>query len=137
MSAWTRLAATCENLIAVTCMLWMSNCRYSDAYFSDQNSSLKKLGLIATHLLKILLLCLLQLLPKEEHNLLHVPTVRHTQHNRHRFPHCYVPARQDLEDVHDEPVEHVCVFGTQRIEAVEDDEFDVVVRFFDDEIDKT
>lgn len=51
------------------------------------------------------------------------------------LPHLRVCGRQDLKDVHDEPIKHM--FGTRGIELVEDNESDVVIQLFDDELEET
>ena len=40
---------------------------------------------------------------------------------------------ENLEDVHDHAVEHMLVLGSQIVEAVEDNQLDIVVGLFDNE----
>jgi hypothetical protein len=42
-----------------------------------------------------------------------------------------------LENVHDEAVENMPVLRSEGIQTVENDEFDIVVGFFDDEVYET
>jgi hypothetical protein len=39
-----------------------------------------------------------------------------------------------LENVHDQPIEDMAVFRAQGIKAIENDEFDIVVRLLDDKV---
>ena len=44
--------------------------------------------------------------------------------------------REDLEDIHNKTIENVTMLGPEGIQAVKNNEFDVVVRLLDDEVDE-
>lgn len=79
----------------------------------------------------------LQLLFHKQHHILHIPARNHFQRNPDRFPlDLHIGAIQHFEDIHHHAVQHTIMLGAQRVKSVQHDELDVVVGFFDDELDE-
>ena len=88
----------------------------------------------ATHLLKLPIESLDQLLLQEPDDLFDVPRRNHLERNREGLPpHLHVGTSEDAEDVHDEFVEDVLVLGVKEGDALEDDHLDVVGGFLENE----
>ena len=77
-----------------------------------------------THHVIICLLRLLQLLFEEKRDLLNIAAWRHNEDDAHRL----------AADLHDKPIENMAMLGPEGIQAVENDEPDVIVWLFDDEV---
>lgn len=77
MRACTTLAATSENLIAVTWIDWIRSWRYSEAY--ETGLVEVKRTRTKSNLFKIGFLCSLKLLLEEQHDFFHISARRHAQ----------------------------------------------------------
>ncbi|KAI3494698.1 hypothetical protein L1887_40514 [Cichorium endivia] len=78
-----------------------------------------------------------ELLLEQQHDLLDVAAGDHLEGDAERLASdVHVWAGEHAEEVHDERVNDVLVLGTQGVEAVEHDEFDVVVALLDGELDE-
>lgn len=72
-----------------------------------------------------------------EHDIFHVATADQLEGNVEGFAlDFHVGRAKDAKDVHDEVIEHTSVvLGAEVLDAVKNDELDVVVRLLDDEVD--